>query len=189
MFESSPADLKRALRADLNARRANLEYDPELADGILRNLAELVSARASKSLACYLPFGNEPDTELFIDWALDAGIQVLLPVSRETGELSWVIYEGETEVGIFGFAEAVGQEASLDDVDLVIAPALAVDQLGNRLGKGKGYYDRALSGRQLPVVAVVYDDELLDSIPVEPHDQPVAAVVTPSQLVVFAGLN
>lgn len=189
MSETSPADLKRALRADLKARRENLEYDPDLADGILRNLAELVSARGSKSVACYLPFGNEPDTELFIDWALDAGIQVLLPVSLETGELDWVIYQGEAEVGIFGFAEAVGERASLEVVDLVIAPALAVDQSGNRLGKGKGYYDRALSGKSIPVVAVVYDDELIESVPTEEHDQPVAAAVTPSQLVVFAGLN
>lgn len=189
MSDTSPADLKRALRADLKARRENLEYDPDLADGILRNLAELVSARGSKSVACYLPFGNEPDTELFIDWGLDAGIRILLPVSLETGELEWVNFEGETEVGIFGFAEAAGARVSLDEVDLVIAPALAVDLAGNRLGKGKGFYDRALSGLSIPVVAVVYDDELLEAVPTEPHDQPVAAVVTPSQLVVFAGLN
>lgn len=189
MSDTSPADLKRALRADLRDRRENLEYDPELADGILRNLAGLVNARGSKVIACYLPFGNEPDTELFIDWALEAGIQVLLPVSLDSGELDWVVYEGETEVGIFGFAEAVGKKVDLASADLIIAPALAVDQSGNRLGKGKGYYDRALSDQTAPVIAVVYDDELLETIPIEPHDQPVAAVVTPSQLVVFTGLN
>jgi 5-formyltetrahydrofolate cyclo-ligase len=189
MSAANLTELKRELRADLSARRASMAYDPDLADGIMRQLAELVSARASRRVACYLPFGNEPDTELFIDWAMDAGIEVLLPVSLASGELEWVLYEGETEPGIFGFAEPVGKAGSLDGVDLVIAPALAVDQNGNRLGKGKGYYDRALEGKNLPVVAVVYDDELLEAVPVEPHDQPVDAVVTPSQLVIFAGLK
>ena len=189
MSDTSPSKLKRALRADLRDRRENLDYDPELADGILRNLAGLVSARGSKVVACYLPFGNEPDTELFIDWAIEAGIKVLLPVSLESGELDWVAYEGETELGIFGFPEAVGKQANLASADLIIAPALAVDQSGNRLGKGKGYYDRALSGQKVPVIAVVYDDELLESIPAEPHDHPVAAVVTPTQLVVFTDLK
>lgn len=189
MSAANHIEAKRELRADLTARRANMAYDPELADGIMRNLAELCSARNSKRIACYLPFGNEPDTELFIDWALEAGIEVLLPVSLASGELEWVRFEGETEIGIFGFAEAVGESVSLAGVDLVIAPALAVDQNGNRLGKGKGYYDRALEKQNLPVVAVVYDDELLESIPVEPHDHPVHAVVTPKQIVVFAGLN
>ncbi|MEY3538565.1 MAG: hypothetical protein RL645_1379, partial [Actinomycetota bacterium] len=99
--------------------------------------------------------------------------------------LHWVVFEGETQTGIFGFAEPVGAVTDLSGVDLVIAPALAVDQLGNRLGKGKGYYDRALADDDIPVVAVVYDDELLESIPVEAHDRPVHAVVTPSQLVIF----
>ncbi|MDE2591861.1 MAG: 5-formyltetrahydrofolate cyclo-ligase, partial [Actinomycetales bacterium] len=60
---------------------------------------------------------------------------------------------------------------------------------GNRLGKGKGYYDRAIGGVNIPVVAVVFEDELLESVPVEDHDCPVQAVVTPEQLVVFAGLK
>lgn len=182
-------ELKRELRADLRARRASRAYDPDLADGIMRHLAELCMARGSKRVACYLPFGDEPDTELFIDWAMDAGIDVLLPVSLESGELEWVVFTGETETGIFGFAEAVGERADLSGVDLIIAPALAVDTEGNRLGKGKGYYDRAIGGVNIPVVAVVFEDELLESVPVEDHDCPVQAVVTPEQLVVFAGLK
>ncbi|MEY4741306.1 MAG: hypothetical protein RL672_56 [Actinomycetota bacterium] len=189
MSDQSLAEQKRALRTDLAARRAAMAYDPDLATGIMRHLAELCTARASKKVACYLPFGTEPDTELFIDWAMDASIEILLPVSRADGSLDWVIFEGETETGIFGFAEAVGAPQSLDGVDLIIAPAMAIDQNGNRLGKGKGYYDRALQQHTIPVVAVVFDDELLEQVPHEPHDRPVHAVVTPTQLVVFAALN
>ena len=185
MLDSELAAAKQTLRRELIERRAARAYDPELAEGIMRHLAELCSARQSRRVACYLAFGSEPDTELFIDWAMDAGIEVLLPVSNEDGSLDWVAYSGETETGIFGFQEPVGARVDLRDVDLIIAPALAVDQSGNRLGKGKGYYDRALSVHEIPVVAVVFDDEILEAIPVEPHDRPVNGVVTPTQLVIF----
>jgi 5-formyltetrahydrofolate cyclo-ligase len=66
---------------------------------------------------------------------------------------------------------------------LVIAPALAVDRVtGVRLGRGGGFYDRALA-HAAPgalLVAVVHDEELVDALPAEPHDRPVDAVVTPS---------
>jgi 5-formyltetrahydrofolate cyclo-ligase len=65
-------------------------------------------------------------------------------------------------------------------------PALAIDQRGNRLGKGKGYYDRALAEASAPVVAVVYEHELLESLPAEAHDKAVNFAVTPAQTIQFA---
>jgi 5-formyltetrahydrofolate cyclo-ligase len=61
----------------------------------------------------------------------------------------------------------------------VLVPALAVDRHGNRLGRGGGSYDRALARATGLTVAVLYDGELVDLLPVEPHDVPVNAVVTP----------
>ena len=64
---------------------------------------------------------------------------------------------------------------------MVLVPALAVDHAGNRLGRGGGSYDRALArvGPLIPVIALLYDGELLDQVPAEPHDTPVRAVVRP----------
>lgn len=66
--------------------------------------------------------------------------------------------------------------------DVVLVPALAVDRTGLRLGRGGGSYDRALArvGSGILTVGLVYDDELVDSVPAEPHDQRLRAVVTPS---------
>jgi 5-formyltetrahydrofolate cyclo-ligase len=61
---------------------------------------------------------------------------------------------------------------------LVIAPALAVDHAGWRLGRGAGYFDRALAHARGPICALVYADELLPGVPHEPHDVPVQLVVT-----------
>ncbi len=71
--------------------------------------------------------------------------------------------------------------------DVVIVPALAVDTLGNRLGQGAGYYDRALVvvPTTVPVIAMVHEGELLDAavepVPSGPHDVGVDAVLTPQR--------
>ena len=69
----------------------------------------------------------------------------------------------------------------LAECDLVLAPAMAVDAKGNRMGKGGGYYDRALEplphGKP-PVFAMVYPSEFLDELPTEDHDRKVDAAVT-----------
>jgi len=64
---------------------------------------------------------------------------------------------------------------------VVLVPALAVDTAGQRLGRGGGSYDRALArvGPLIPVIALLYDGELLDQVPTEPHDTPVRAVARP----------
>jgi 5-formyltetrahydrofolate cyclo-ligase len=53
------------------------------------------------------------------------------------------------------------------------------------LGRGRGYYDRALTAVAAPVVAVGYDDELVDAVPIEPHDQRVQAMLRPAGYVPF----
>jgi len=64
---------------------------------------------------------------------------------------------------------------------VVLVPALAVDVRGRRLGRGGGSYDRALArvGPQVPTIALLYDSELLPSVPAEAHDQAVRAVARP----------
>jgi 5,10-methenyltetrahydrofolate synthetase len=63
----------------------------------------------------------------------------------------------------------------------VLVPALAVDRGGVRLGRGRGFYDRSLCGRdpQASLVAIVRDSELLDEIPAGPHDVPMTHALTP----------
>ena len=182
MEDKEVAGQKLQLRSTLKAQRAAREYNPDDASNLNIHLAELCLANGAKRITCYLPFGNEPDTELFIDWAMENEIEVLLPVSNSDGTLDWVLFDGTTGAGIFGFQEAAGKTQEPINIDLAIIPALAVDRVGIRLGKGKGFYDRALPHFEPlpPVVAVVFDEEVLDSIPAEAHDHSVDAAVTPS---------
>ena len=101
MDEKEVAEEKQQLRLKLNSERKARQYDPNLASEFNVHLAELCLANGAKRIACYLPYGEEPDTELFIDWALENEIEVLLPVSKPDGNLDWVLFDGTTSPGIF----------------------------------------------------------------------------------------
>ena len=113
------------------------------------------------------------------------GRRVLLPITLDDMQLDWAEYTGAADLApaAFGLLEPTGPRLGLDAIaaaDVILAPALAIDRLGHRLGQGGGCYDRALPRASGEVIAVVADDELVESLPTEAHDLPVAAVVTPS---------
>jgi 5-formyltetrahydrofolate cyclo-ligase len=100
-------------------------------------------------------------------------------------DLEWAEFECEAALrpARLGIPEPTGPSLGLEAIraaGLVLAPALAVDRAGRRLGQGGGSYDRALERVAAPVVAIVFDDEVLDEpVPVEAHDRGVAGVLTP----------
>ncbi|CAM5354580.1 5-formyltetrahydrofolate cyclo-ligase [Leifsonia shinshuensis] len=194
MDTDTAAHRKRALRAELRERRQNLTSTERQAAtaGITRNLVDLATDLSARSVACYLSTTIEPDTRPFVNWALTQGVRVLLPVSREDGLLDWTTGDGETETeGLFGMPEAVGEllgPIAINDVDLILVPAAAVDASGMRMGWGRGYFDKTLGSMEKcpPVYAVVFDGELVDEVPRERHDQPVDGAVTPTRIVQFS---
>lgn len=193
METDTAAHRKRALRAELRERRQNLTSTERQAAtaGITRNLVDLTTDLSARSVACYLSTTIEPDTRPFVNWAVAQGLRVLLPVSREDGLLDWTTGDGETETeGLFGMPEAVGEllgPIAINDVDLIVVPAAAVDATGMRMGWGRGYFDKTLGSMEKcpPVYAVVFDGELVDEVPRERHDQPVDGAVTPTRIVQF----
>ncbi|MEY9851377.1 5-formyltetrahydrofolate cyclo-ligase [Leifsonia sp. EB41] len=193
METDTAAHRKRALRAELRERRQNLTSTERqaAAAGITRNLVDLTTDLSARSVACYLSTTIEPDTRPYVNWAVAQGLRVLLPVSREDGLLDWTTGDGETETeGLFGMPEAVGEllgPIAINDVDLILVPAAAVDASGMRMGWGRGYFDKTLGSMEKcpPVYAVVFDGELVDEVPRERHDQPVDGAVTPTRIVQF----
>ncbi|MFM2024145.1 MAG: hypothetical protein RLZZ56_158 [Actinomycetota bacterium] len=140
-------------------------------------------ARA-KRVACYISFGDEPSTNVFLKHCqLDDRIELFVP--RVIGDdLEWVPFSADQIMHPLGMNEPVGESQTLDQVDLMVVPAIAADKSGNRLGRGKGFYDRALkSVTAKKIVALVHDDELVSSIPTESHDVAIDVVCTCSQLV------
>lgn len=159
--------------------------------GLTGYLIELVTDLSARSITCYLPTPNEPDTRPFARWAEEHDFRVLFPISREDGLLDWTIRDSDAEIeGLFGTPEPLGEllgPIAINDVDLIIVPAASVGRDGLRLGWGRGYFDKTLGSmdKRPPVYAVIFDDELVEAVPRELHDQPVDGVVTPSGVISF----
>jgi 5-formyltetrahydrofolate cyclo-ligase len=175
---------KAALRTRLRAARA-ARSDAARDDAGTR-LAGHAAAFPAATVAAFVGTKTEPPTLPLLDALHAAGRRVLLPVLREDMDLEWAPFAGAAALrpARLGLLEPTAASLGLDAVgtaEVVLAPALAVDRAGRRLGQGGGSYDRALERSSAPVVAVVFDDEALDGpIPVEPHDRPVAGVLTPA---------
>ncbi|MFB9831795.1 5-formyltetrahydrofolate cyclo-ligase [Actinoallomurus acaciae] len=185
------AEDKTTLRAGLLAARAGLSEEARATAGrALRDaLLTLPEAEMAGTVAAYVSIGDEPGTHglLFALWK--RGTYVLVPKLLPGGDLDWASYEGPDSLrpGPYGLLEPVEPPRGVTAVrgaDLIIVPALAVSSsTGTRLGRGGGSYDRVLARVDpgILTVAAVYDSELVASVPAEPHDRAVRAVVTPSR--------
>jgi 5-formyltetrahydrofolate cyclo-ligase len=184
---------KRALRAELRERRRNRTATQRADDSarLTAQLQDLVARLGARSISAYLSTPEEPDTRPFLHWAAEQGIRVLLPISRTDGLLDWAPYDGEDEeqdaLGMPTPTTPLLSPMAINDVDLILVPAAAVDRSGMRMGWGRGYFDKTLGSIEgcPPVYAVIFDEELVDSVPRERHDMPVGGVVTPGGIVTF----
>jgi 5-formyltetrahydrofolate cyclo-ligase len=139
-------------------------------------------------VAAYVPVGPEPGSLDLLDDLRRGGTSVLLPVVMDNGMLDWAGYSGRDELiaGRLGLREPAGRRLgrhALRDADAVLVPALAADHRGTRLGRGGGYYDRALADLEpgRPVVALLHDGELVPRLPADPWDTLLTAAASPAQ--------
>jgi 5-formyltetrahydrofolate cyclo-ligase len=185
----SDVQLRKAeLRARVLARRSALPADRRAAAARLIRDAVLDAPQVQMAgtVAAYYSIGTEPDTRGLVYALWKRGSYVLLPVLRPDGDLDWASYEGPDSLvpGPRGLRQPAEPPRGVDAVaraDAVLVPALAVDPAGRRLGRGGGSYDRALArvGPLIPLIALLYDNELVEHVPTEGHDVPVRAAVTP----------
>jgi len=167
----------------IELRRAILSARPQSSHGLTEQL--MTVAQAHRVIASYSPTATEPDVSGFNDWVRASGRKLLLPIITGS-QLAWA-EPGEPVLGPMGILQPTGAPAELAEARLIVLPALAVDRSGNRLGRGAGYYDRALSENTAAVrVAVVFDSEILPELPAEPHDVPVNLAVSPEQTLAFS---
>lgn len=180
---------KPALRAAVTAARRAVPASEraEAAAAVTAALLSLPEVAAARTVGLYVSIGTEPTTTQLLDVLRSRDVRVLIPVLRDDFDLDWAIYAGQDQMSpaARGTLAPVGEPLGTDAVaaaDVVVVPALAVGADGTRLGRGGGSYDRALArvpaGR--PVIALLYDGELLAAVPAEPHDRRVTVVVTPS---------
>ena len=88
-------------------------------------------------------------------------------------------------IGSYNIIEPIGTPIPASEIDLIIVPGVAFDKSGNRLGRGKGFYDRLLHNLSAIKIGVGYDFQLIEKINTEPHDIAMDAIITPSNSIIF----
>jgi 5-formyltetrahydrofolate cyclo-ligase len=189
---------KSRIRQDVLRKRDSLDPDIRKAkDSLIKErLFSLAEFQQAPILFLFASFRSEVSTSAQIAEALTLGKRVILPsVDSLNKELR--LYEikelSELSTGYMGIPEpavAEERERDINDVTLVIMPGAAFDSKGNRLGYGGGYYDKLLSRlrRKIPLVALAYEEQLLDSLPTGPHDIRVHMIVTDKRVIRCAKL-
>lgn len=187
---------KAALRDDRLARRGRLALADLVDNAAALGARAIVVPEVAKAatIAAYVSVGREPGTGSLLDTLVERGQRVLLPVLRRDGDLDWCRYTDSASLApaARGLLEPVGSRLGVEAIgqaDVVLCPGLAVDRRGRRLGRGGGSYDKALTRVVRPtwVAVLLYDDEVVDHVPVDLHDKRVDAAITPRRLLRFSG--
>lgn len=154
-------------------------------DSIEKKLFALPEFKKAKTVMFFVSCDFEVDTHKMIEHAIEAGKRVCVPVtlSRERRLIASLIKSlKELQEGCLGILEPKGNSLcpiDVREIDLVITPGVAFDRNGNRLGRGKGYYDRFLSviPNTTPTIGLAYDLQVLPKLPILSHDAPVTRVL------------
>lgn len=198
----SPAGRKASLRRTALAARDRAASPAGAAEAAAsaiagRALADAALAEALQSgiVAGYWPIRSEIDPRPLMDMLAARGVDLALPVVTPAGLVfrRWRTDEALVDAGFGTLGPAPGQPEVVPDI--LLMPLAAFDRAGNRIGYGQGHYDAAIAriaghgrGRRPLAIGLGYDVQLIDSVPAEPHDQPLDAVVTPMQSIVVTHL-
>ena len=149
--------------------------------------------RSARTILFFAPLADELDVWPLLEKFLAAGKICALPffdsVTQTYSARRVQNLAADISIGKFGVREPASScaEIPLEKFDLILAPGVAFDWNGNRLGRGRGFYDRLLTKTGGLKCGVGYDFQLIGKIPVEPHDARVNFVVTPGRCLKAAG--
>jgi 5-formyltetrahydrofolate cyclo-ligase len=186
------ADEKKYLRRILTESRHSMPQAlaARLSDRIQRQLLDSPLYDQAATLVLYAAKDHEPDTWLMLEHALADGRRVLFPkIASDNPTLSLICVRDREELrpGAFGILEPTGTEMvspALLERTLICVPGLAFSLSGQRLGRGRGYYDCLLAAAhpQAITAGLAYSFQVLSRLPQSPHDRRLGFIVTASAI-------
>lgn len=176
------------------ARRNSITQEEVMEKGamIQRRMIDLPIYRESKIIGLYANFNNEVPTSMIFEEALKDGKKVLFPciIAKEKRLIFSPVQEREElKLGPFGILSPPCRENGSDfigEAGLLLIPGVAYDLKGGRLGYGGGFYDRTLHKLAKPpfIAALAYEFQILEEIPMHPHDVRVNAIITEQRVII-----
>lgn len=202
MADDTPTDpqaRKAAIREQARKNRVAQKNKDEISRQICAAFTALPAYQAATTVMWYVDAGSEVRTRHTLPAALIHGKRVVVPwCVVETNQLELFCLEDMSELveGAYKILEPKDDLRQLptktvrpEDLDLVMVPGTAFDPRGGRMGQGKGYYDRLLgrARRDAPLVALAFDCQIFDEIPVAGHDVFMDLVLTESRVITGIG--
>jgi len=182
--------MKEKLRKQIKEKRGrqSKEENRKKSKEIKERLFNLKEYRIARTVLFYVSYDGEVFTHDIIKEALDDK-RVVVPISdKEDCSLNLSILENwnDLEEGSYGILEPRKdciKEISIDEIDLIIVPGVAFDLNGNRLGHGKGYYDRLLEKTNAISIGLAFEFQIVKNIPTEINDKPVDLIITENRII------
>ena len=179
--------LKKELRKRMAAVKKSMEpgEHAELSAGIMKRLEELPEFQECGTVLIYNALPDEVQTAAFLDkWHPHK--RIILPVVEGENLVLKEYVPGKTAPGAFSIQEPVGTRiVEPEEIDLAVIPGVAFDARGNRLGRGKGFYDRLIPRLRCKLIGLGYECQIVDKVPTEVFDRRLDGIVTEKNIYGF----
>ena len=171
---------KKEIRREIKRQTLALDVKESLAQSlrVMERIKAIVAQRKPQTVALFAPLGDEVQIAPLAEMV---ECRVVRPRVKGDDMEFYDYSSASMAVGAFGISEPQGEEAvGAQFIDLMVVPGVAFTEEGDRLGRGKGYYERYLSreGFRAYCVGVCYEHQVVDELPVEPHDRRMDEVVS-----------
>lgn len=184
--------MKDILRKEILKKRKTLPKNEfiEKSKKIQKRLFELEEFKSTQIILFYISYDNEVFTHDMIKESMTLGKQVIVPKSNTQNNtliLSKLTSWDDLEIGAYQILEPKKEcikEISFETIDLIIVPGVVFDCKGNRIGHGKGYYDRLMNNtRDIPHIGLAFEFQIVDNVPVEKHDMAIDKIITEERVI------
>lgn len=178
---------KSNIRRKINAMRRMLSEAERMsaAEEVFERLEKTAAFLMAENVLMYHSLPDELSTHAFLKkW----GGKKHFYLPRVNGvNLDILPYdESRLELGSFHIEEPTGADTvDPSEIEVIVVPAVAYDRRGNRLGRGKGFYDRLLAEAKATKIGVGYEFQLMDELPAEEHDVPMDIIITQNTTIVI----
>jgi 5-formyltetrahydrofolate cyclo-ligase len=180
-------DAKQLVRKEINKRKQSLpdETVAYLSRKICDRLVQTEIFQKARCIALYHAIKGEVQTMALIEeWHEKK--KIALPVVSGDNSMNFYLYTGKENLvaGALNIPEPdISGKLPMEDIDLFIVPGIAFDRDCNRMGRGKGYYDRFLQGTDKPTIGLCFGFQLKEHIPAEEHDRKMTMIITEDAIV------
>ena len=184
---------KKELRSYIKIKRKSVENKAEKDSLVAQNLLSLDEIKKAETVLCYISLDDEICTDEIVRVLLDSGKSVGAPYCVDNNgnmDFYYITDFDDLRIQSFGVREPVIEKCkkvtSFDNT-IIILPGLCFDSNGNRLGYGKGYYDRFLQIHSLISVGLCYNSFIVKKVPTDMYDKKADIIVTENDVIRING--